>query len=382
MGTGVQSSARSHSARSGESAQVRTGKRPIRVLYVIGNLKMGGTEAHLVQLIDRIDRSRVEPRLLMLEDAADLMPVELQREVEPTALDIAAGIKGTLQALVRMPQAIRRIRPDVVQAYGYPADVLAGACAPLLPGVHVITTRRGNETRPRRHQYYNWTNKVVDLVACVSEASAQHSFDTEGLPADKTIVIPNGIDLTRYVAPDRTGPIRSIGTVQRLRKIKGIDLLLEAYTSLPDPKPVLKIAGPADIDYGREIQARYEGTPGIEFLGSVDDIPGFLRGIDLFVLPSRSEGMSNALLEALAMALPIVATSVGGNTEVLAGGEAGVLVQPDTQEIADGLRSLYESPERALEFGRKARARAEAEYDIDLMVRRHEELYERLVGGD
>jgi glycosyltransferase involved in cell wall biosynthesis len=281
--------------------------------------------------------------------------------------------------MTRMRRAIRRIGPDVVQAYGYPADVIAGACAAGLRGVRVITTRRGNEVRPRRHLYYRLTNHIVDLVACVSEASARHSRDTEGLPPEKTVVIPNGIDLSRYGPRERpVTPIRSIGTVQRLRHVKGIDLLLDAYSSLPEDRPVLRIAGPADTSYGEEIVARYQNCPGVEFLGEVTNIPQFLAEIDLFVLPSRSEGMSNALLEALAMALPIVATDVGGNTEVLAGGEAGVLVEPTVEALAAGLQLLCQSPELAAGYARRARERAVAEYDVDVMIRRYEELYARL----
>ena len=357
--------------------------RPVRVLYVIGNLKLGGTEAHLVQLISRLDRTRFEPRLLMLEDAADLMPEELQREIRPVTLDIAPGVKGTLQAVARMRRAIGRIDPDVVQAYGYPADVIAGACATGLPGVRVITMRRGNEVRPRRHLYYRLTNRVVDLVVCVSDASARHSRETEGLPPAKTVVIPNGIDFSRYAPRERSGEsIRVIGTVQRLRHIKGIDLLLEAYSRLPEDRPALRIAGPADTSYGEEIVARYRSCPGVEFLGEVTDVPGFLGGIDLFVLPSRSEGMSNALLEAMAIALPIVATNVGGNPEVLADGEAGLLVEPTVEAVAAGLRLLWESPDLAAGYARRARERALAEYDIDVMVDRYQDLYGELVRAD
>ena len=90
----------------------------------------------------------------------------------------------------------------------------------------------------------------------------------------------------------------------------------------------LKIAGPADGRWGNSLRARYESSPGISFLGDVSDVPAFLNSLDIFVLPSRSEGMSMALLEAMAAGLPIVATDVASNGEVLADGKAGVLVQP------------------------------------------------------
>lgn len=369
-------------APGGDGPSRERGSGRLRVLYVIGNLQMGGTESHLVQLMTRVARERVEPRLLMLKGVNDLMSEELARELSPVILEVGPGSRGTVEAMARMRGAIRRIAPHIVHAYGYPADCLAALSAVGLRGVRVITTRRGNEERPRRHRYYRWSNRVVDVVACVSHAAAAHAAATEGLAAAKTVVIPNGIDLERYQpSPRSSGPIETIGTVLRLRQIKGIDLLLEAYALLPAPRPALRIAGPADTSYGEELVARYAGTPGITFLGEVMDVPGFLRELDLFVLPSRSEGMSNALLEALAMGLPIVATGVGGNVEVLAEGAAGVVVPPSAPGIAGGIRELIEDPSRAREFGRRARSRAETEYAITTMVRRHEELYARLVVG-
>ena len=105
----------------------------------------------------------------------------------------------------------------------------------------------------------------------------------------------------------------------------------------------------------------------------------FRLALELFVLPSRSEGMSNALLEAMAVGLPIVATDVGGNREVLADGEAGILVEPDPDAIAGGIDSLLDDPDRACDLARAARRRVETEYTLSRMVSGYHDFYEALV---
>ncbi|MEZ4651617.1 MAG: glycosyltransferase [Candidatus Eisenbacteria bacterium] len=354
--------------------------RPIRVLYVIGNMKTGGSEAHLVRLLERLDRSQVEPRLLLVQGRKDLLPPEIDREVQTRCMECAKGLKGSFEFLTRIRSEVRRIAPDVVQVYGYPADVILALIAPTLPGVRVVTTRRGNEQRSRRNLSYRLTNGFIDCVLCVSKAAAAHAHAAEGLPLEKTLVIPNGIDLSRFPEPTRTkDQLRRLGAVMRLRHIKGVDLLLEAFSQGFDPPIELEIAGPADTAYGEEIMAKHEGTPGLTFLGDVSDVPSFLGRIDFFVLPSRSEGMSNALLEALAAGLPIVATDVGGNAEVLDDGTAGVLVEPTAESIRNGIQSLLDSPETAFELTHRARARAESEYSLDGMARRYEEFYRSIM---
>ena len=130
----------------------------------------------------------------------------------------------------------------------------------------------------------------------------------------------------------------------------------------------------------KSLRARYEKHPRITFLGDVAETPSYLRSLDVYVLPSRSEGLSMALLEAMATGLPIVATDVGSNREVLDNGRAGVLVDPESGAIAHGMTRVLSDPETARELGQSARDRAERRYSLRETVSRHEDIYEELAG--
>jgi glycosyltransferase involved in cell wall biosynthesis len=195
-------------------------------------------------------------------------------------------------------------------------------------------------------------------------------------------VIPNKVDAMRFHPCERRvepRPLVEIGTHGRIKPIKGPDMLLEAMAGLGDGRHRLRLAGPVNDAFGADLRERYHRPGAVEFVGEPDAIPEFLRSLDLYVLPSRSEGMSMALLEAMATGLPIVATDVGSNRAVLADGEAGLVVAPDPPAIAAGIDRLLRDPALAARLGRAARRRVEAEFSLDRMVRRFEDFYAGLV---
>jgi len=354
-------------------------RRPVRVLYFIGDMGTGGAEAHLSQLLVRLDRERIEPTLLLLHYAGKRLG-ELERAGIPTK-SIHPGLdRGSLpRAFVRTWSVVRKERPDVLHAYGFLCNLIAASYPPPRGGTLVLTSRRGSEPQLRRRALLGLSSWFADRIVCVSEATRDHVVRTEGIPRRRCVVVPNGVDLMEFQALERSpAPVRRIGTLGRLRYVKGSDLLIEAFLRLSRPDLSLFLAGPADRAWGRELVARFANAPGVHFVGDVEAAP-FLRTLDLFVLPSRSEGMSNALLEAMASGLPIVATDVGSNREVLDDGRAGILVRPDAGSIADGIRTLVDRPELAVHMGAMARRRAETCYAIERMVLRYEQLYESLV---
>jgi len=352
---------------------------PIRVAYFIQDLTTGGAESHLARLLPALDRDRIAPELIVFHERGELLDVIRDSGVEVHELGYQPGLAGVLGLRSRLRSLLARTRPDVLHAYGFPCDVFA-AIFPIPRGrMRVVTSRRGNQPVRRRHYYYRLANNFVDRVVCVSQATKSFAVKTEGLSRKRSAVIPNGIDLAGF--PETTpvpDTLRVIGTLGRLRPVKGSDLLLDAFARLDRPDATLKMGGPADRAWGAALRERHTADKGVEFLDDVDAL-SFLPTLDLFVLPSRSEGMSNALLEAMALGLPIVATDVGGNREVLADGEAGLLVEPDAGAIATGIRSLLDDPEKARGLARAARNRVENEYTLARMVSRYHEFYKALL---
>lgn len=210
-----------------------------------------------------------------------------------------------------------------------------------------------------------------------------------GIPADRVRVIPNGVDLERYAVPSPEGRRRArerLGVsedarvavyVGRLVPEKGIDTLLDAWPGVirAVPRARLLVAGGGDVGgYARRAEAS-----SVSFLGKVEDIRPVLAAADLLVLPSESEGLSNAVLEAMATGIPSVGTTIGGLIEQIADGETGLLVPlRDADALRGALTELLGDPARCARMGRDARARAERCYALGRVVDEYVKLYREL----
>jgi glycosyltransferase involved in cell wall biosynthesis len=243
---------------------------------------------------------------------------------------------------------------------------------------------------------------MFDQVQAVSEAVRQYTLREERLNADKVVTIPNGIECD--VAPnlDAVRELREslrlesaypvILTVSHVRRIKGIDVLLQAMAQVKRsyPQALLLIAGATnEPEYLSELQALVETlglTLNVRFLGKSNRVRELLQLCHLFCLLSRSEGMSNALLEAMASGVPCVATAVGGTPEVIDDGHTGYLVPSEDPVAAAGrILRLLENPEAATRMGEAARVvvkhRFSAQRMIDDLVQSYEGLLDARRGA-
>jgi glycosyltransferase involved in cell wall biosynthesis len=205
----------------------------------------------------------------------------------------------------------------------------------------------------------------------------------EGISRRRLAVIRNGIDTSRfgYLGPAPGGPVVMVG---RLVAAKGVDHLLRATAIVVRHRPAfrLEIAGDGEARPGLESLARELGLGDhVQFHGHVQDVPGLLARATAVVLPSLSEGISLTLLEAMARGLPVVATRVGGNAEVVEDGVTGRLVEPaDPEALAAALVELGGVTDQTRSMGRAGRARVERLFDVRRMVMEYESLYLRLTG--
>lgn len=252
-----------------------------------------------------------------------------------------------------------------------------------VPKVVRVRNNLGYWLTRRRRLLNRLVARGVDVALTNSEAGREALAVADGLPPDRVAVLANGVDLDRFAGfppPDvRKAPVR-IGCVANLRRVKNVDGLMQAATRVIDrhPAAVFEVAGDG------EERAKLERTHsalglGDRFVlrGSLADVPGFLRSIEVAVLPSHSEGMSNALLEAMAAGRAVVATDVGANARVL--GDAGVIVPAgDDVALAGAIGDLLADPGRAARLGTAARWRVAADYGRAAMARRFEDFYERL----
>jgi glycosyltransferase involved in cell wall biosynthesis len=359
----------------------------VRVCFLIDELATAGTETQLLALIRGLNRARVQPYLVLLRGDADA-----SRRLEPHDCPVLRLGVGSLRNPATALRAIRfirflwRERIDVVQVY-FPDSSYFGLPAAWLARVrHRVRTRNniGHWMTPA-HRLLGRALNVLTTATVANCAAARDSLlDDEKPDLQRVFVLSNGVDVDRFLTlPPPAGPARCIGAVANLRQVKGLDVLIDAAARLQDDFPDLtfRVAGEGDERPNLQRQIREAGLEGrFHLAGSQRDIPAFLAGLDVAVLPSRAEGMPNAVLEYMAAARPLVATKVGAVREMIHDGKHGLLVSPDDPAaLAAAIARLVTQPLLARRLGEAARERACAQYSRAAMVRRFEAFYTHLV---
>jgi glycosyltransferase involved in cell wall biosynthesis len=362
---------------------------PVRVCFMIDRLSRAGTETQLLALVRELDRTRVRPTLVLLDGEDDL-----SRALEPADCPvIRLGVRRLMSlkaaaAARRLRAFWREHRPDVLQVYFQDAAYL-GAPLAKLSGVRKVVRVRNNLgywMTPRHRVLGRLVRPFVDATLTNTVAGKQALVDQEGHRDGRVVVLENGVDtkkFNRFLLPDTSKPRVRVGCVANLRPVKNIDgLMRAAKTALQRfPKLVFEVAGDGEQ---REQLERLHAELGLgdrfKLRGSVADVAGFLRTVDVAMLPSHSEGMSNALLEYMAAGRAVVATDVGANATLVRHRKDGLIVPAgDDAALADAVGEMLANPLRAAGYGASARMRVEAEYSRDAMRRRFEDFYRRLV---
>jgi sugar transferase (PEP-CTERM/EpsH1 system associated) len=246
-----------------------------------------------------------------------------------------------------------------------------------------------------------WGNRLrrllhpcVDRFVAVSEDLGRWVVGTVGVPPRKVQVIANGVDTERFRDDRRIDARRAlglddrefvVGSVGRLDPVKDYPTLLEAFAALGgrDPSPLLFLVGDGPQRSALEAQVVNSGLTGrVQLLGERDDVSTVLAALDVFVLPSIAEGMSNVILEAMSSGLPVVATAVGGNPELVLDGSTGRLVPPRSPGLlAAALGSYLAEPSLLRLHGKAGRERVLAHFSLDRMVSAYRDLYRGLLPG-
>ena len=350
--------------------------RPLNVVHVTLGLDVGGQEKLLVEMARHTDRSRFRLHVVSLTTRGVLADEIEAAGCPVTALEARQGLRPAI--VVRLARLFRRLRADVVHTHDDRPNIY-GAPAGKLAGCRVIHTRHSQGTMLSRRQ--RWLVRLVsafdDRFVCISDDSARWAV-RQGVSRRKVCVRFNGIDLTRfaYSGSDPAGPAV---LVARLSPEKSIDTLLRAVplilATCPDFR--LEIAGDGPTRAAlHSLASELRLGDRVRFLGTVKDVPALLARARLFVLSSLTEGVSLTLLEASARGLPIVATAVGGNPEVVEDGVTGLLVPASSPDaLAGGVLRLWDEPALRTQMGRAGRLRVEERFDIRRMMAAYERLY-------
>lgn len=368
----------------------------INVALVITELDLGGAERCLTEIARRVDPQRFVPVVYCLgsrpaRNETSCLPILEQSGIEVHFLDGQKNWQFPI-LVARLKKLLKSHNPQILQAFLFHANIL-GRIAARRAGVKAVVS--GIRVAERQSHWHLWLDRQtegwVDRYVCVSRSVAQFSTSQGGIPPEKIVVIPNGIDIDRYPAP-KPADLGSLGIragrqtvtfIGRLEPQKGIQWLIETsptwLAELPDCD--LLVVGEGHQRQQLETICQAKGIEGrVHFAGWRSDVPEILAASDLLVLPSAWEGMPNVVLEAMASRRPVVATDVEGIQELLGPAASRQTVrQGDTQAFGDKIITFIRNMPEAMATGQDNRRRAEENFAISRMVTAYENLWESLV---
>ena len=377
------------------AAQVNeSARRRPRVLHLITSFEIGGTERQAVELLKRLDEKRYDVRLAVLRNEGPFyIQIEARFPDVPEFPLTSFYDVNAVKQLAGLRRLMRQEKIDILHAHDFYSSFIGGAAA-RLSGVRVIASQRHLKLSDRR--VHKWGTRMIHRLAnrilVNSEAIREHIIDHEGAQPGKIVVIRNGVspvisntnarrELGRDLGLDTNAAI--VGIVARLQEVKGHRFFIEAAAEVLRSRSgahfVLVGDGPLRTEI--EQQAAELGiTDHVRLLGDRSDVSRLIAGFDLLVLASLHEGLPNAVMEAMAAGVPVVATSVGGTKELIADGETGYLAPPaDSSALAERILFALGDEEHREGIVSTARRRITSAFGIERMVDSVETLYDELM---
>lgn len=366
--------------------------RPIRILYLIGQLGLGGSERQLFLLLKHVDKTRFALHVVVFNPSANYTLDDDLREEGVKVYAIPDRYKDVPSRIAWLYKLCRRVRPDVIHSWSIHDNIYAG-----LVGWMAGVPRRLGSVRSSLasrdfldfHPVIRWMilhsvqGLLVNSPAIVEQLTATH------VPLSRIFNLVNCVEVQ---APDLVARpegipsgARVVGMVGNLRSEKNYPLFVRGMARIlpefPDVygiivgQPVLA----SDPNVPKQIHGeinRLGVSDRVRVLGFHPNVPSLLRNIDLFCLTSDYEGTPNAILEAMAAGLPVIATRVGGVPQLVQDGETGLLIEPgDESGLADSLGMLLRDPHKMHRMGTAGRQRVASEFGCKVIVPRFEEYY-------
>ncbi len=349
----------------------------MRILYVIPEMEVGGTEKHLYYLASGMREKGHSVKIVCVKSRGVLGDRMFKDGFDIIALGVARPYNPVITA--RLCGILKDFRPDVLHTYLFGFHLPAGMAGRMAGAPLVVSSRRQIALWKKWYHrlFENLGNFFTDYVIACSEAVRDFTLKAELIRSSRVKVVYNGLPFPEV---ERRFPnTKTLGMVANFSPIKGHRYVLEAVSLLAQEFPDIKIkfAGEGKLLEEMKEVARCAGIEErVFFEGRIDDVFEFLNGIDIFVFSSLGEGLPNAVLEALYMERPVVATRVGGIPEVIKPGKNGILVNPcSAEQLADGIRFMLRNPGKAGEMGRNGRKAVAEKFSLDRMLGGYFELY-------
>jgi glycosyltransferase involved in cell wall biosynthesis len=364
---------------------------PIPVLLMVRELNLGGSERQMAEIAKALDRSYFDPRVGCFRPAG-MRAEDLHAAGVPIVNFAVPSIIG-ISGAVRIAAYIREQGIRLVHTFDTPANIYGVPAARMAGTAKTISSQRVHRSLwpPVQRHALRITDHLVDAVLVNCEFLRRHMRDEERVPDGMIHLCYNGLDIGVF-HPDRgarppalDGAALVVGVVCGLRPEKGLDTLLAGFASVRGLVPAMKLAivgsGPCLTDL--QDRARALGIlPDCVFEPATRHVAEWLNAIDIFVLPSLSEALSNSLMEAMACGCCVAASRVGGNPELVVHGENGMLFEPsDAAGLAEVLRLLVNDPVIRRRLAANAAGLMRNRFSLNVAARRMGEIYTEILNA-
>ncbi|WP_022668843.1 glycosyltransferase [Desulfospira joergensenii] len=361
--------------------------RSVLVVHIVYSFDTGGLEKGIATLVQNASSS-VKHTIICLSKAGDSVRL-LPKDTPVIALKKKQG--NSLRFIFKLARVLKKLKPDIVHTRNWSGmdGVLAARLANIktvVHGEHGWDLEDPFGKNSKRVFVRRFFSRWIKEYTCVS-VQMKTWLEREIRVPNRVTQIYNGVDTGVYRPDGVEADIRSkynisnsaplIGIVARLDPIKDHMTLFHAFSIVKKQIPEAKLLVIGDGPQKKILEEK--AGEGVIFLGNCPDVPDIMRSLTVFTLTSLNEGISNTLLEAMATGLPIVATRVGGNTEIIANGVAGSLIDPgNPKQLADALLDYLMNEGKRLQHGRMARKTAGSDYSLQSMVEKYEKVYGRV----
>ena len=352
------------------------------LFLMVNSLERGGTERQFVTLAQGLNGGSFDVSTGCLARRGEFVNSLPQVAEFPPGRSLFK--LQSILARLALARHLRRQQVAVAHAFDFYANLMLAPAARLGMVPVVIGSHRqlGDLLTPLQFRAQKAAFRLCDRVVCNSRAAAE-SLRKSGLADDKLVIIPNALPEQAFTRtdpalPEEPGRLR-VGMIARMNDgAKNHPAFLRMAAQLAPRFPAVQfvLIGDGPLRASLETLAGELGLNGrVRFLGDRSDIPAVLASLDITVLPSRSESLSNVILESMAAAVPVVATDVGGNAELLTNGETGFLTSSDESALAYGVEMLLKNEELRKSCGRRAQLEAGSRYRLGVIRDRYEQLY-------
>lgn len=368
--------------------------RPVPILLMVRALGLGGSERQLTEIARFLDPTRFEPHVGCLFPEG-VRRAELEAAHVPIFSTSVRSFKSpaALRGAFQVTRYIRRHRIQIVHTFDVPMNVFGVPSGRLAGAPIVLSSQRAhrNLSSPFYRRLLQVVDRMVNGVVVNCEAMRRHLIEDEGVPADRIHLCYNGIDTDAFfpASGDRPGKLSGatvIGVICALRPEKDLATLIRAFAAIREEFPGLRLlivgSGPEESPL-KALADELKVTNACHFEPGTSEVVRWMRCIDIFVLPSLSEALSNSLMEAMACGCCPVASRVGGNPELVTPNETGLLFKPGSvMDLVSQLRILLTDTDARRRMAEASATRIHSEFTHHAASSQMAQIYENLLDAN